>query len=229
MSTVLVTGAGRGIGHEFARQYAADGWTVIATVRDAAKGAALAALGRTVEVHLLDVTDRAAIDRLARDLKGQAIDLLLCNAGIYGPSGGEQEFGAVEWGTWAKVLETNVMAPLALAEAFVDHVAASEKKLIVMISSSLGSIGESSSGGAYMYRSSKAALNAIAKDLSIDLGHRSIIVVAVNPGWVKTDMGGSGANLTPETSVGCMRELFARLKGDDTGKFFDYSGMEIPW
>jgi len=227
MSTVLVTGAGRGIGLEFARQYAADGWTVLATVRDAAKGAALAALGRQVEVHLLDVSDRAAIAKLARELGDRAIDTLICNAGIYGDKP-KQEFGAVDWAEWEAVLKTNVMAPLALAEAFVDHVARSERKLIVMMTSQMAST-EEASGGAYIYRSSKAALNNVTKNLAEDLASRGVTVVAMDPGWVKTDMGGTSAPLTPEYSVRNMRKIFAKAGRRQTGHYLRYDGATHPW
>jgi NAD(P)-dependent dehydrogenase (short-subunit alcohol dehydrogenase family) len=227
MSTVLVTGAGRGIGLEFARQYAADGWTVIATVRDAAKGAALAALGPTVEVHLLDVTDRAAIARLAQDLRGRPVDVLICNAGIYGDKA-RQEFGAVDWAEWEAVLRTNVMAPMALAESFVENIAAGERKLIVMMTSQMGSTAEAW-GGSYIYRTSKAALNNIARNLSGDLKSRGITVIAMDPGWVKTEMGGPNAQITPEVSVRSMRKLFAKAGARHTGQYFRYDGATHPW
>ncbi len=188
MPTVLITGAGRGLGFEFAKQYAADGWKVIATVRKPEAGAKLAALGRSVEIHIADVTDRAAIARLAKDLKGAPIDVLICNAGIYGPKG--QPFGKTDYATWEQVMRVNVMAPMAVVEALVDNVAASGLKRIVMMSSGLGSITRND-GGDPIYRSSKAALNQIAKTLSAELKERGIAVVAVSPGWVQTDMGGS--------------------------------------
>ena len=227
MPTVLVTGAGRGIGLEFARQYAADGWNVIATIRDPAKGAPVAALGNQVEVHLLDVNDRGAIDRLARALRGRAIDALICNAGIYGDRP-KQEFGAVDWAEWEAVLRTNVMAPMALAESFVDHLAAGERKLIVMMTSQMASTAETS-GGSYVYRTSKAALNNVAKSLSVDLQSHSITVIAMDPGWVKTDMGGPNAQITPELSVRSMRKLFAKAGARQTGQYLRYDGATHPW
>jgi len=227
MPTVLVTGAGRGLGLEFARQYMAEGWTVIATVRDPAKGAVLAELGRSVEVHMLDVTDRPAIQQLACELKGRPIDLLLNNAGIYGPR--TQDFGGTDYATWEKVLATNVMGPLAMTEALVDNVAASGRKLVVMVSSQMGSIGDNASGEDYIYRSSKAALNAVTKSLSIDLGRRGIAVVAVHPGWVRTDMGGPSGSLAPKTSIAHLRALFAKLGPRDSGKFFNYDGSKLAW
>ena len=227
MPSVLISGAGRGLGLEFARQYAAAGWSVIATLRDPAKGAALSSLGRAVEVHLLDVADRRQIARLAGELKGRAIDLLLCNAGIAGPRGAK--FGATDYAAWEDMLRVNVMGPMAMAEAFVDHVAASTRKLIVMISSRMGSIGSNTSGGSFDYRSSKAALNAITKSLAIDLAGSGIAVIAVHPGWVKTDMGGSGATLSADDSVGRLRALIERQGLAESGRFYNYDGAELPW
>lgn len=201
---------------------------MIATIREPAKGNALAALGRNVEIHLLDVSDRAAIVRLAQELSGQPIDVLFCNAGIYGPKNGAQNFGKADWVAWAKVLQTNVMAPMALAEAFVDHVGASAQKRIVMMSSAMGSIN-TAGGGSYLYRSSKAALNAVTKNLSVDLAGRDICVIAVSPGWVKTDMGGANAPLSPEASVRGLRAVTAQARQSESGKFFNYDGSEIPW
>jgi NAD(P)-dependent dehydrogenase (short-subunit alcohol dehydrogenase family) len=227
MPTVLITGAGRGIGLEFARQYAADGWSVIATVRDPAKGAPVAALGKQVEVNLLDVADRGAIDKLARTLRGRSIDTLICNAGIYGDKA-KQEFGKVDWAEWEAVLRTNTMAPLALAESFVEHVASSERKLIVMMTSQMGSTAEAW-GGSYIYRTSKAALNNVAKTLSSDLQSRGVTVIAIDPGWVKTAMGGPSAQITPEVSVRSMRKIFAKAGRRQTGQYLRYDGATHPW
>jgi len=226
MPTVLITGAGRGLGFEFAKQYAADGWKVIATVREPAAGAKLSALGKTVEVHLADVTDRAANARLAKDLKGAAIDVLICNAGIYGPKG--QPFGQTDYAAWEQVMRVNAMAPMAVVEALVDNVAASAQKRIVMMSSGLGSIARND-GGDPIYRSSKAALNQVMRTLSAELKDRGITVVSVSPGWVKTDMGGSAAPLTADVSIKGLRKVIAGLSVKDTGRYLHYDGTENPW
>ncbi|HTY69175.1 MAG TPA: SDR family oxidoreductase [Alphaproteobacteria bacterium] len=226
MPTVLITGAGRGLGFEFAKQYAADGWKVIATVREPAAGAKLSALGKTVEVHLADVTDRAAIARLAKDLRGAAIDVLICNAGIYGPKG--QPFGQTDYAAWEQVMRVNAMAPMAVVEALVDNVAASAQKRIVMMSSGLGSIARND-GGDPIYRSSKTALNQVMRTLSAELKDRGITVVSVSPGWVKTDMGGSAAPLTADVSIMGLRKVIAGLSVKDTGRYVHYDGTENPW
>jgi NAD(P)-dependent dehydrogenase (short-subunit alcohol dehydrogenase family) len=221
MSTILITGAGRGLGHELARQYAADGWRVIGTVRDAK-----ARLPAGVERQIADVTHRHDVAKLARSLRGVPLDVLYCNAGIIGKRG--MALGSFDYASWEEVLRVNVLGAAAFAEAFADHVAASERKVIAMMSSRLGSIAESS-GVTLPYATSKAALNMLVKGLAATLAAKGVIVVALSPGWVRTDMGGAGAPLTPETSVAGLRKLIAGLKPGDSGKFLSYDGEAIPW
>lgn len=227
MPTCFITGAGRGIGLEFARQYASEGWTVHGTCRHPEGAAALAGLTGIVRIHRLDVTDFTAVDQLARALDGEAIDLLINNAGDYGPRMVPYDF--VDYAAWANVLRTNVMAPLKISAALSKHVARSQRRLIVAMGSSMGSIGENRSGGGYIYRSSKAALNAVMHSLSIDLRGKEIAVVVVNPGWVRTDMGGRGAILPVNESVSSMRRLIEGLGIKDSGGFFDYDGASLTW
>ena len=214
MPTILISGAGRGLGHELARQYAADGWRVIGTERGAKAQ------------FPLDVTDHQQIARLATQLKGAPIDVLFCSAGIYGPR--DMALGNLDYKAWEEVLRVNLLGPAALAEALLDNVAASERKVIAMMSSRLGSIAEAS-GSSFLYVTSKAALNALAKGLSVTLASRGVIVVALSPGWVRTDMGGKSAPLAPETSVRGLREVIAGLKPADSGKFLSHDGSAIPW
>ena len=143
----------------------------------------------------LDVTDSASIKAAAAELDGQAIDLLLNNAGVRGARG--QTIGNIDYEAWAKVLDANTMGPMRVSEAFVDHVARSERKLIVTLTSGMGSIADNTSGGSIAYRSSKAAVNMVMRSLAIDLAPRGITCVVVNPGWVQTDMGGPHATITP--------------------------------
>ena len=224
MATILITGAGRGLGLELATQYAKDGWEVIGTVRDDAGKKRLAKIG--AEAHIIDVTDFKNIGKLASRLKGRALDIVFCNAGIIGKRG--MALGSFDYASWDEVMRVNVLGAAAVAEALVDNVAASGKKTIAMMSSRLGSITESS-GATLPYATSKAALNMLVKGLASGLAARDVKVVALSPGWVRTDMGGAGAALAPETSVAGLRKVLAGLKAGDSGKFFSYDGSPIPW
>jgi NAD(P)-dependent dehydrogenase (short-subunit alcohol dehydrogenase family) len=229
MPAVLVTGAGRGIGLEFVRQFAADGWRVVAGCRkpehaeELGKIAAGAA-GR-VSLHSLDVLDHAGIDRLAGELKSTPIDVLINNAGV----GGAQKFGEANYELWLETFRVNTLGPMKVAEAFVKHVAASSEKKIVTLTSVMGSIAQNNLGGMYGYRSTKAAANAIVKSLSIDLKRHGITAIALHPGWVRTDMGGPRATLDVTTSVAGMREVIAGLKREHSGRFLSLDGSEIAW
>jgi len=226
-TTVLITGANRGLGLQFAKQYADDGWRVHAACRnpDAAEALNAAASDR-LTMHRLDVCDGDQVAALAAALADQPIDVLLNNAGVIGDRGA---FGATDYTVWEATLRTNTLAPMRVAEAFADHVAASGRKQMVFVSSRLGSIGDNDEGGSYVYRSSKAALNAVIKSLSNDLAGRGVTAVAFHPGWVSTDMGGASAPIGPAESVGGMRRVIERLTPADNGRFLDYDGSEIPW
>lgn len=230
MPTALITGANRGLGLEFVRQYAQDGWRVHACCRDPRAATELAALAGgskgAVQVHALDVADFAQIERLARALDGEALDLLLNNAGIY-PR--DSDLGQLDYAAWERAFRVNAMAPLRMAEAFVEHVARSQRRLIASVTSLMGSIGDNGSGGSYAYRSSKAALNMANKSLSIDLRDRGVTAIVLHPGWVKTDMGGASAPIEAPESVRGMRAVIGRVGLADSGKFFDYEGDELPW
>jgi len=189
MPSALITGANRGLGLEFARQYLADGWQVYAACRDPNAASELHRLveasSHKLRLLALDVTDPASVKAAAAKLDGQAIDLLLNNAGIGGPRG--QTIGNIDYEAWARVLDANTMGPMRVSEAFVDHVARSERKLIVTLTSGMGSLGDNRSGGSIAYRSSKAAVNMVMRSLAIDLAPRGITCVVVNPGWLGKD------------------------------------------
>ncbi len=228
--TLLITGANRGLGLEFARQYAADGWQVIACCRKPDAADALNALADgnpAIEVHALDVTDGERLAALASSLRDRPIDLLLSNAGIYGPRGAN--FGSVPAADWLRVFEVNSVAPLMLAQAFAEQVAASERKLIAVVSSKMGSIDDNGSGGSYIYRSSKTAVNQVVKSLSVDLRERGITVVTLHPGWVRTDMGGPSAEITVEHSIAGMKAVLDGAGPAQSGQFIEYDGNPIPW
>jgi NAD(P)-dependent dehydrogenase (short-subunit alcohol dehydrogenase family) len=224
MPTILITGAGRGLGLELARRFVDLGWETLGTVRDPAKGAAMPKGSQT---FLCDSTDRSSLARLARDLAGKPIDVLFCNAGMFGKR--KQSVGTVDYDTWAEVMRVNVFSPMACVEALVDNLAASARRQVVMMSSRMGSMGENAAGGEVVYRSSKAALNAVTKSLSIDLAPRGITVVAVHPGWVQTDMGGPAAALTPAESVAGLAEVVLGLGPASNGGFLNHDGAPIAW
>lgn len=232
MATTLITGSNRGIGFEFARQYAQKGWNVIACCRQPESASNLRQLADNfpglVTIHQLDVADHNQITRLSNNLENTSIDLLINNAGIY-PSSDDSGFGEIDYEAWHKAFQINTMAPLRMAEAFLAQISKSQLKIIAIITSKMGSIDDNKKGGSYIYRSSKAAVNMVGKSLSIDLEPQGITTVILHPGWVRTDMGGPDALISPEQSVLGMQCILSNLKLSDSGKFFAYDGKIIPW
>lgn len=220
---VLITGANRGLGLEFATQYAADGWQVIGTARKPGDADALEATG--AKVLQLDVTDADSIAALAAALDGTAIDLLINNAGIF-PR--ESKLENVDFDDYAAMLAVNTIGPARVTQALLPNLRAGDGKKIVNITSRLGSI-EYNSGGFYGYRESKAALNMFTKTLAAELGGEGFICLAIHPGWVATDMGGPNATLTPPQSVAGMREVIGSLSDADNGSYRSYAGDAVPW
>jgi NAD(P)-dependent dehydrogenase (short-subunit alcohol dehydrogenase family) len=217
MPTVLITGANRGIGLEFARQYATDGWTVIATARE--PSAKLEELG--VRIETLDMCDTEAVVALGRGI-GE-LDLLIANAGTYGPRDPATADDAAAWG---ETFAINTIAPFLLAKAVLPAVERSGGKLVA-ITSKMGSVDDNGSGGFVAYRSSKSALNMAWKSLAVD--NPAIPCAVLHPGWVQTRMGGASAPLPAEASVAGMRRVIEGLGPDRSGGFFSYDGSEIPW
>lgn len=232
MPTVLITGTNRGIGLEFVRQYAMNGWRVHACCRNPASADALNRLAAQypdrISVHALDVVDHQQIEQLAETLSTETIDLLINNAGVYPPTHGDV-FGETDYDAWQYAFSVNAMAPLKMAEAFVRQVARSQIRTVVTITSKMGSIADNRGGGSYIYRSSKAAVNIVMKSLSIDLSDKRITAILLHPGWVKTDMGGPGALISAEQSVTGMRRVLDGLKPEDSGKFYAFDGQIVPW
>lgn len=239
MPSVLITGASRGIGLEHVRQFAERGWRVFACCRApdrATEVAAIAAAHAGVSIHKMDVADFAEVEATATALKGEAIDILINNAGSYGPKGipkgmAYQSFGNIDYGIWTDILRTNLLGAMKVSECFVEHVARSDRKIIIMMSSEIGSITDNvKPGQSYAYRSSKAALNMITKGLSLDLKASGIAVIALAPGWVKTDMGGKTiATFTPADSVAAQHALFEKLSLIDSGRFVTTGNQTLPW
>ena len=231
MSAVLITGANRGIGLEFAHQYSADEWEVFAACRDPSGARQLQEMARRSAARLttipMDVTSSESVRSAAKQLGTVAIDLLINNAGTAGMPG--QRTGDVDYENWVRVLDVNTMGPLRVIEAFAGHIARSRRRLIVTITSGMASLADNTSGGSMAYRTSKAAVNMAMRSVAADLASRRIACIVVNPGWVKTAMGGAGAPLTPEESVAAMRRLIESVGPEESGKFFDYDGSEYPW
>lgn len=231
MPTVLVTGANRGLGLEFARQYAADGWQVFAACRAPNSAKELQRLaaenGGRVRVLEMDVTNATSVRTAADALGGEPVDILLNNAGVGGPR--EERLGRLDYAAWERVLDTNTLGPMRVVEAFLENVARSRDKRIVTITSGMGSLADNTSGGSYAYRSSKAAVNMVIRSLALDLAPRGIVCVVINPGWVRTDMGGSRGKLSPTESVAALRTIIASLGRKDSGRFLNYNGRPYPW
>lgn len=225
MPSVLITGANRGIGLELARQYAAGGWTVLATCRDPGAATELKAVAGDVAVHRLDVDEAVSVSALAGVLDGQPVEVLFNNAGINhrAPS-----IGDIDYDAWAGTMATNVFGPIRVAWAFRDNVLASEAKVMAFVSSRMGSIA-ANAGGSVMYRSSKTALNMAVSCLSKELAPRGAIAVMFHPGHVRTAMGGPSAPVTAPESAAGMRAVVAGLTAQDNGAFLNYDGTALPW
>ncbi len=232
--TVLITGSNRGIGFEFAKHYAERGWNVIATARKPDQAEALNALAAkhaNVTVEQLDVTDFERVDKLAEQFAETPIDVLLHNAGIGGGSA-NQYFLDMQWDVWRQVLEVNTLAPMKISQAFYPHVIASRDKKIVTVSSSEGSITGAKQPRLYFYRSSKAALNMVMKNLALQLKRKGVSVGLVNPGPTDTDfMAGLPKKMLRPTSdaVADMIRNIDGLSVETTGSFYQYDGTIIPW
>ena len=222
MPTALIIGASRGIGLEFVRQYKAAGWRVIATARKAEDVGQLQALG--CEAHAMDVTQLNDCAALGWQLDDEKLDVAILNAGVIGErSSGLQ---APEQSLFDSTMQTNVLAAMRILPILLPMVDAAQGKLAVL-SSRMGSIGLRESNASWLYRASKAAVNSVLKDVS--LSAEKAACVAFHPGWVRTDMGGANADLSPEQSVAGMRASLARFTLDDNGQFFNYDGAKLSW
>jgi NAD(P)-dependent dehydrogenase (short-subunit alcohol dehydrogenase family) len=224
MPTVLVVGATRGIGLEFARQYAADGARVLATFRRPQDADALRALG--AKALPLDALDPDSIVALGRQLDGQPIDVALLVAGIYGPDTAGLDLPSLE--DFDQVMHTNVLAPMQLIALLARNLEAAEGKLAA-ISSGMGSIGLATDTTGWLYRASKAGLNCAVKSASIQLGARGVVCMSLSPGWVRTDMGGPSARLDVQESVAAMRRVIAAANRSHNGRFLQYTGQQLEW
>jgi NAD(P)-dependent dehydrogenase (short-subunit alcohol dehydrogenase family) len=221
LPTLLVTGANRGLGLELVRQYAAAGWRVHAACRRPDRAAGLDRLRGEIVLHRLDVTDAGQIAALRAAIGGESLDLLVNNAGI------RLRFGHNDVEEWMTTLRVNAVAPLQVTEQLLDRL--QPGGMVVNMSSRLGSIAENNASDSWAYRASKAALNMVTRSLAVELAARRIIVVSLTPGWVRTDMGGPSAPLSPPESVAALRQVIGRLTLADSGRFFNHEGKELPW
>ena len=236
MPSVLITGANRGLGLEHARQYAEKGWRVYACARNPGASPALVEAQRefseNLSVHSLDVTDHAAIDALSSELSNTPLDILLNNAGSFGPKGNPegmayQSLEFMDYAIWREILEVNLLAPFHMSVRFHSLVAQSQRRLMVMMSSGLGSIQDNQAGQSYAYRTSKAGLNMLTKGMSREWS--DIIVIAMSPGWCRTDLGGPMADVDPVVSVRDQQDTFEGLTSQHSGQYLDRKGQQVPW
>ena len=218
MPTVLITGANRGLGLEFVRQYKEDGWDIVATARETS--AELDSLG--VRVERLDMSDLDSVSSFGERL--DSLDVMIANAGTYGP---KSPRSGEDGQDWLQTFAVNTVAPYLLAQSVLPLVGRTNGKLVA-ITSKMGSIDDNGSGGFVAYRSSKSALNSAWRSLAVDNRGKAICAV-LHPGWVQTRLGGSSAPLTPEQSIAAMRKVIHGLGSDHSGRFFNYDGTEIPW
>ncbi|HXC53757.1 MAG TPA: SDR family oxidoreductase [Rhizomicrobium sp.] len=226
MTTILITGANRGIGLEFVKQYAAEGAEVIACCRDPARADALKTIAGSVRVLALDVADPKSLTTLLSELNGMALDIVINNAGVGGPRGRPQ--GIVDFDLWLNIFAVNSVAPTMIAVALHPNLMAGRDRKLVTITSQLGSIANHG-GGAYPYHASKAAVNSFMHGLAKAWTKDGISVGLFHPGWVQTDMGGPSAPVTPAESVTGLRARIAELGVRNSGSYRDYTGKEIAW
>lgn len=230
MGLTVITGANRGIGLEFVRQYLSEGRDLIATYRSDPGDLAILQrdYGRLMETRQLDVANVEQFRSFMGSLEGRAIDLLINNAGIYPNEGSDSNLDD-SLRTWIDGFTTNTIAPLLLSRTLLPLLEKGKEKKIVVLSSKMGSIADNTSGGSYPYRSSKAATNAAFKSLAVDLAPKGIAVGILHPGWVQTDMGGPNALIDTRESVTGMRRVIAELTVANSGRFIAYDGAEISW
>ena len=228
MSTVLITGSNRGLGYEFVKQYSENGFNVLACCRNKNNAKELEELSITsnkIKVYELDVGNVKAIKSLSQQLQNEKIDVLINNAGIYRSS----TVGNIHYDEWIESFKVNTIAPYQIVENFLNQIKNSDLKKVVSITSKMGSIDDNNSGGSYIYRSSKTALNSMMRSLTHDLKNQGIATLTLHPGWVRTDMGGPGGWIDSFESVQGMIKQIDKLTIDDSGKYLDYAGKSINW
>ena len=228
MTTVLVTGANRGLGYEFVKQYSENGFDVLAccrNVHEAKKLKELQGISDNIKIYELDVGNIKIIKNLSQQLQNETIDVLINNAGIYRSS----TIGNINYDEWIESFKVNTIAPYQIVENFLNQIINSDLKKVVSITSKMGSIDDNTSGGSYIYRSSKTALNSMMRSLTHDLKNQGVATLTLHPGWVRTDMGGPGGWINSIESVQGMIKQIDKLTIDNSGKYLDYAGKSINW
>lgn len=223
--TVFITGANRGIGLSLARNFADAGFNVIGTARKPEQATDLKEAGARVEQ--LDVTDQASVDAMALRMADTPIDILINNAGIKGDDSKDMASLDVENMEW--VLNVNTLGPVRVMKALFPNVQSGERKMVVNISSTMGSIQRNTWGCCAGYRASKTALNSINKTFAVDFGKQGVTFVVMHPGYVQTDMNDGQGNITPEQSGAGLMNVITGLDASDNGRFYDWQGNELPW
>lgn len=230
--TVLITGSNRGLGLEWSRQCAELGWQVHASCRNPDGADELHQLANqypAIMMHKLDVTRPEEIKAISSTLSNQPIDILINNAGVFFEHWGKDPLGYIRYEDWETTFSVNTLGAVRMTEAFVDHLSRSKRRLVVAITSHMGSITDIKTPRDYAYRSSKAALNAAMKGISIELKPQGIGVILLHPGWVHTRMGGTDAPLSPEESVRGMHTIIDQFDLSMSGHFYRYDKVEMPW
>jgi len=231
MPTLLITGANRGIGLALCQLTAAQGWTIHACCRQLKKAKELKELQaqypENIQCHVLDVKSHKSLEALQESIGSTPIDVLINNAGVHALAA--SKFGDSADDAWQEAVGVNLLAPMKMMELFVDNIATSTMKTIANISSKMGSIDDNGSGGAYAYRATKAALNAVSVSAAHDLKHRDIIVMILHPGWVRTDMGGPHGEISVSESAIQLLDMITNADMNKSGRFLDIDGSEIAW
>ena len=232
MPSILITGSNRGLGLEWVRQYLDLGWRVYATCRHPHQAQDLKCLQQThnaLSIHQLDITHPEDVRRITQELSDIKLDILVNNAGVYFEQWGKDKLGRIDYVAWLETLKVNTLGAIRVTEALRKQLARGDKRLVITITSHMGSLEDIQSSNDYAYRSSKAALNAVMKGLAYELAESGIGILLVHPGWVRTRMGGSSAPLSTQESVTDMRKLVDQFKPTDSGQFYRHDGVIIPW
>ncbi len=232
MPGALITGSNRGLGVEWVRQYAQDGWRVYATCRHPAEAKDLNDLAesqQSITVHRMDLTSQDDITSVSVELLHEAVDVLINNAGVYLEKYRDIGLRSIDCEDWEYTFRVNTLGAIRVTGSFIEHIARSRRKLVVVISTHMASIADITAPGDYYYRSTKAALNAAMEGITQELRPRGIGLLILHPGWVKTRMGGEGTSLTPLHSVMGMRRLVDGFTPEDSGRLIKYDGEKMPW